>query len=177
MSRIKKYDEHMNAASKKFARLKLKKNPVSRNPVSRNPVSRTIIPKETDSHIPELHLDANPENNTSKEEGQLAVDVFQTPAEIVLVAPIAGVNRQDISINITDDVLHIRGKRSFAWKVSKEDYFHEECFWGNFERSIILPDAIDLKKVKATFKNGILTIRIPKVEKLRSRDIEIHENE
>lgn len=134
---------------------------------------KKIIPKEMDPKLPALHIGPNTENT---EEGQLAVDVFQTPEEIVVVAPIAGVNKQDISINITDDVLHIRGKRAFSWNVPKEDYFHQECFWGNFQRSVILPDAIDIRKVKATFKHGVLTVRIPKVEKMRSRDIEIRED-
>lgn len=154
----------MKLSSKKFARLK--------KPMRAPVTPRTIVPKEAESKLPQLHLDPPSEHT---EEGQLAVDVFQTPEEIVLVAPIAGVSKQDITINITDDVLHIRGKRGFSWNVPKEDYFHQECFWGNFERSIILPDAIDLRKVKATFKNGILTVRVPKVEKLRSRDIEIKE--
>lgn len=138
-----------------------------------NPKSpKAIIPKEMDSNLPQLHIGAETEPT---EEGQLAVDVFQTPEEIVVVAPIAGVTKHDLTINITDDVLHIRGKRPFTWNVPKEDYFHHECFWGPFERSIILPDSIDLHKVKAMFKNGILTVRVPKVERLRSRDIEIRE--
>ena len=103
--------------------------------------------------------------DSKQEDGQLALDVFQTADEIVVVAPVAGVTLDDISINITDDILTVSGNRNFQFKAEEADYFTQECFWGKFSRSIILPEGIDASRVSASFKNGILTVRIPKVEK------------
>lgn len=111
-------------------------------------------------------------------QGQLALDVFQTADEIVVVAPIAGVKSNDVSITVTDDedkVLTIQGKRAFHFAVDSADYFTQECFWGNFSRSIILPESVDTTKVSASFQDCILTIRVPKVEKIRTRMVKIRE--
>lgn len=115
------------------------------------------------------------EAELNKEEGQLSVDVFQTASEIVIVAPVAGVKLDDLSINITDEVLTIKGQRNFQFNVSMSDYFTQECFWGNFSRSVILPESVDVSKVTSSFKNGILTVRIPKVERIRTRMVKIKE--
>lgn len=114
-------------------------------------------------------------SSPSGSEGQLALDVFQTADEIVVVAPIAGVKMSDLVINITDDVLTIKGSRDLQFNVEQSDYFTQECFWGNFSRSIILPESVDASRVSASFKDGILTVRIPKVEKIRTRMIKIKE--
>ncbi|KKU78678.1 MAG: Small heat shock protein [Candidatus Peregrinibacteria bacterium GW2011_GWA2_47_7] len=116
------------------------------------------------------------ESDDTTGDGQLACDVFQTDSEIVVVAPIAGVKKEDLDIDVTDDVLTIRGRRTVSFDVDRSNYFTQECFWGNFSRSIILPESVDVSKIKATFKNAILTIRIPKVEKIRTRKIQIKED-
>ena len=109
------------------------------------------------------------------DDGQLTCDVFQTPSEIVVVAPVAGVKKEDLDIDVTDDVLTIRGRRHLDFAVEEGDYYTKECFWGNFTRSVILPESVDTARIKASFSNGILTVRIPKVEKVRSRKIQIKE--
>lgn len=115
----------------------------------------------------------NESMNEEEEEGQLSVDVYQTEKEMIIIAPIAGVTTQDISMSITDDVISIQGKRNFTTAIPEENYYTKECFWGNFSRSIVLPEAVDATKVKATFKNGILKITIPKIEQIRTRIIKI----
>lgn len=137
-----------------------------------------IIPDEKDSlnfFIEEKNEKQNLTSVQTSEEGQLAVDVFQTADEIIVIAPIAGVFIDDIVINITDDVLVIKGVRDFKFTVEDGDYFTKECFWGGFSRSVILPEAVDTSKVSASFKNGILTVKIPKVEHIRTRMIKIKE--
>lgn len=141
-----------------------------------------VVPDEKDtlaSFVDETKTSACAQDFLSEEpketEGQLALDVFQTADEIVVVAPVAGVTKEDISINITDDVLTIKGSRNFCFKAEEADYFTQECFWGNFSRSIILPEAVDSSRVLASFKNGILTVRIPKMEKIRTRMVKIKE--
>lgn len=106
-------------------------------------------------------------------EGQLAVDVYQTDDEVVLIAPIAGVGREDIEISLTDEVINIKGERKRPEGVGAENYFAQECYWGPFARSYILPVAVDSEKTAASLKNGILTITIPKQAKTKTKVIEI----
>lgn len=137
-----------------------------------------IIPDASDGTRPYVHekiaedsrVDEFPDDSGV---GKLSLDIFQTAEEIVVVAPIAGVAQDDLSIAVTDEVLTIKGSRTFSFKAESTDYFTQECFWGDFSRSIILPESVDTSKVKASFKNGILTVRIPKVEKVKTRMIVI----
>jgi HSP20 family protein len=106
-------------------------------------------------------------------EGQLALDVYQTKDHIVILAPIAGVKLEDMTVAVTDDVLTINGKRHLEINIQDEDYFTQECFWGDFSRSIVLPASVDTNKISAHFKDGVLEIEIPKIEKVRSKVIRI----
>jgi HSP20 family protein len=110
---------------------------------------------------------------TDTDEGQLALDVYQTDDHIVILAPIAGVKLEDMSVSVTDDVLTIKGKRHYEKTVEEEHYFTQECFWGDFSRSIVLPASVDTNKISANFKDGVLIIKIPKIEKVRSKVIRI----
>ena len=101
----------------------------------------------------------------SEPEGQLTVDVYQTPSDIVVESAIAGVRPEDIDIQVTADSISIRGSRHREKEVGDEDYLYQECYWGRFARSIILPQEVDPDGADVTFKNGILTIRLPKVKK------------
>lgn len=105
-----------------------------------------------------------------KEIGQLSLDIYHTDKEIVILAPIAGVEKKDISISVTDDVLVIKGEREAIEKITEESYYTRECFWGNFARSIVLPLEANTKKINATFEKNVLEIRIPK-EKLEHTKI------
>lgn len=106
-------------------------------------------------------------------EGQLAIDVYQTDNDIIVKAPIAGVKREDLEISITDEVLNIKGERKEETEVNRENFFAQECYWGAFSRSYILPIAVNSEKATATLTNGILTIKIPKEEKTKTKTIEI----
>ncbi|PIQ77826.1 heat-shock protein Hsp20 [Candidatus Peregrinibacteria bacterium CG11_big_fil_rev_8_21_14_0_20_46_8] len=105
--------------------------------------------------------------------GELAVDVFQTADEIVVVSPVAGVQADDIAVSVTEGVLTISGSRGFEFNIDERDYVSKECFWGSFKRSIILPEYVDPAGIKATYKEGILTVRIPKVEPVKTRMVQI----
>lgn len=96
-------------------------------------------------------------------EGQLAVDVYQTKDKIVIKAPIAGVKPEDIDVAISEDVVTIRGDRKDEFAVEKDNYYVQECFWGSFSRSVILPTSTVAEKAEANLKDGVLTIQIPKV--------------
>jgi HSP20 family protein len=106
-------------------------------------------------------------------EGQLTVDVYQTPSDIVVESAIAGVKPEDIDINVTPDSIMIRGAREHMRATGDEDYLYQECYWGRFARSIILPQEVDPENAEVTFKNGILTVRLPKANKKKSRKLRV----
>lgn len=97
-----------------------------------------------------------------QEEGQLCCDVYQDAENIIIKSTLAGVDPKNLDISVSNDLLTIRGFREFDDKVSAADFFSRECYWGAFSRSIVLPQEIDQKKTKASLKNGILTIILPK---------------
>lgn len=112
------------------------------------------------------------EKSWFKPEGKLAVDVYQTERDIVIQSAIAGIKPEELDILIENGVVTIRGNRKNP-NEEKKDYFKKECYWGPFSRKVILPEETDPSRAQATIKNGILTIRIPRVEKGGKRKIEI----
>ncbi len=106
-------------------------------------------------------------------EGQLAIDVYQTPSEIIIKAPIAGVRQEDLDVTITAEEVTIRGERHDDLAQEVEGYLVQECYWGSFSRTYTLPVAGDSDKAAAKLVNGILTITIPKTAKTRTRVIAI----
>ena len=99
------------------------------------------------------------------EEGQLTVDVYQTPTEIVIKSMVAGVKPEDLDISITRDMVVIKGKRETERFVKEDDYYHQELYWGTFSRSITLPVEVDVEGAEAVEKHGLLIIRLPKIDK------------
>ena len=104
--------------------------------------------------------------------GQLAIDVYQTESELIIQSAIAGVKPKELDVTVEGDLLTIRGERENPAEEGG-DYFSRECYWGPFSREIILPVEVDPNRVDATLKEGILTIRIPKLLKERRRKIMI----
>jgi len=99
-----------------------------------------------------------------------AVDVGETDEEIFMVAEFPGVKKEDLKVTQEEDVISIQGNKK---KEEDGDYLLEERNQGYFQRSFILPKEVDKGKIKAEFKDGILKIRMPKKEKVRSRKIEV----
>lgn len=100
-------------------------------------------------------------------EGQLSVDVFQTEEAIVVKSTIAGVHPNDLELFLNRDMLTIRGKRAHEEKVEDKDFFLRECYWGKFSRTIILPSDVKADETKASLKDGVLTIVLPKAQHAR----------
>lgn len=109
----------------------------------------------------------------SESEGQLSLDVYQTETEIVIKSTIAGVRVKDIDVSVTNDILTIKGVRVKDEEVNQQDYYYQECYWGPFSRSVILPSSVKIDQIKASLKNGILTVRLPKLEKSATQKISI----
>jgi len=126
----------------------------------------------------ELEPVETPEENLldTEEEGQLSVDVFQTPKEIVIKTMIAGVKPEDLDVSITRDMVTIRGHRESCETVNEGDFFHQELYWGSFSRTLVLPEEIDVDKAEATEKHGLLILKLPKIDKNRQSKVKIKTN-
>ncbi len=117
--------------------------------------------------------DDEPAEAPGDDEGQLAIDVYQTPDAIIVESPIAGVQPDDIDVAITSESVTIRGKRARERHVREEDYVYQECYWGKFSRSVSLPHEVDADKAEASIKNGVLTVMIPKLNRSRSKKLKV----
>ncbi len=129
--------------------------------------------EEDDPDAEEVYSDEDHGDSGEEQEGQLTVDVFQDDENIVIQSTIAGVSPEDLDVSITNDMVAIRGERRQQYDVDPEDYFYQECYWGTFSRSIILPVEIDADRADAKIKNGILTIRIPKANAAVTRKLKV----
>ncbi len=98
-------------------------------------------------------------------EGQLTVDVFQTPSHIIIKTLVAGVKREDLDISISRDMVTVKGKREEDRTIQESDYFHKELYWGAFTRTVMLPHEVDIDGAEATENLGMLTIKLPRVDK------------
>ena len=105
--------------------------------------------------------------------GELAVDLYQTEDELVIRIAIAGVKSEKLDILIEQDVITISGKREEPEEKGKIDYFVRECYFGPFSRKIISPVEIDSARAKAIMKDGILLIRIPKIQREKRIKVEV----
>ena len=107
------------------------------------------------------------------DDGQLTIDVYQTDSEIVIKSTIAGVKPEDLDVSINNDMVVIKGERKFEEEIREEDFYYQECYWGSFSRSIVLPVDVLSEKAEASLKNGILTIRLPKAETNKVKKIQV----
>lgn len=130
--------------------------------------------KKPEKHIktPQKKEEAE-ESSWFEPEGELAVDVYQTNGEIVIQATIAGVNPDDLDIAIENDVVSISGERRNPNEEEDKSYFYQECYWGPFSRQIILPEEIDTSRIEASMKDGVFTLRLPKLERQKVKKIKI----
>lgn len=120
----------------------------------RGPTSQTLVPEEP-------------------VDGELSVDVYQTPTHIVVKAMIAGVKPEDLDVTITRDMVTIRGKREQHTEGSSGEFFFEELYWGSFSRTIVLPQEIEVEEAEAVEKHGLLIIRLPKLDKGRQAKLKV----
>jgi len=129
------------------------------------------IKTEEDSDLEKIPIEQK--DNWLDSEGELTVDVYQTDKEIVIQSAIAGVEPEDLDISIEKDMVTIKGKREKQSEEEEKNYFYQECYWGRFSRKIIFPVEVNSSKINASMKNGILCIRIPKIEGKKKRKISV----
>lgn len=101
--------------------------------------------------------------STAETEGKLAVDVAETGDMIIVITTIAGASLEAIEVFAHNDIITIRGRRDAPMlPEDTAEFIHTECFWGPFSRTIVLPSEVKAEQARAEYKNGVLTIRIPK---------------
>ena len=105
--------------------------------------------------------------------GQLAVDVYETRERLVVKARTAGVNKNDLDVSISDNQLTIRGTLSAGNEDEVENYFLQECYWGEFSRTIALPVPVREEEIEAVLKDGVLTVSFGKVEQNTVKRIQV----
>jgi HSP20 family protein len=110
------------------------------------------------------------------EDGELAVDVYQTPDDIVLKTMVAGVRPDDLDIAITRDMVTVKGRREETHEAEDDDFFHKELYWGAFSRTVLLPQEIDVEGAEASEKHGLLIIKLPKIDKDRQTKLKVKSN-
>jgi len=173
------FEEKGEALVEKPSKKKRSKNKTKENKISpvikKEGVIKKLEIKETpvEEPVKENHHQSSGEKNQvfdEESEGQLTVDIYQTKDELVIQSAIAGIKPEDLDISIEKDIISIKGRRDNPLE-EKGDYFSKECHWGPFSREMILPVEIDPGKATAEMKEGILTIRIPKVEKVGKKKI------
>jgi HSP20 family protein len=106
-------------------------------------------------------------------EGQLNIDMYQTKDNVIIKSTIAGVRPEDIDITVANDMVTIKGARRKEENIAQDDYFYQECYWGNFSRSVIIPVDIDSEEIEADLKDGILTVIIPKAAKAKTKKVKV----
>ncbi|MCE9517627.1 Hsp20/alpha crystallin family protein [Candidatus Nomurabacteria bacterium] len=108
-----------------------------------------------------------------EEDAQLTIDVYQTPADIIIQTMVAGVQPENLSITITRSMVVIKGKREESRSVATDDYYVQELYWGSFSRTISLPEEVDPEEAEAVEKHGLLRIKMPKINKDKETKLKI----
>ena len=107
------------------------------------------------------------------QEGELVVDVYETKADFVVLAAIAGIQIKDLDISLEKDMMVIKGNRCDPHMVADKRYFYQECYWGPFSRKVVLPEDINIDEADAQIDKGILTVKIPKIGDKGKTEVEI----
>jgi HSP20 family protein len=106
-----------------------------------------------------------------------ALDIYQTPNELVVKAALPGVKPEDVNIDITGETLTVKGEHKAEQEIKKEDYLYQERRYGSFSRSVVLPSGLKPDKTEATMEDGILTLTIPKAEEIKPKAIKVKAKE
>ena len=144
-----------------------------------SPLDRDIPQHDHISHklkVDEEEASHKPAWNEEPSEGELTVDVYQTPTHVVIKTMIAGVRPDDIEVSITRDMVTIKGKREDEREIHEENYYHRELYWGSFSRSVVLPQEVEPDEAEASERHGLLVIRIPKIDRARQARVKVKSN-
>ena len=102
-----------------------------------------------------------------------AADMYETKNEVVITAELPGLSEKDIHLSITGDLLTIQGERQWSGDVQDAGHYRRERWFGKFERTFSLPMPVESGQIKATYRDGVLTVKLPKVEEIKPKEIKI----
>lgn len=106
-------------------------------------------------------------------EGELAVDVYQDEDSVIVKTMVAGVKPENLDVNVTRDMIIVRGERSDESDERDENYIHQELYWGSFSRTIMLPCEVEAEEATAKEEHGLLTITLPKIDKNKQTKLKV----
>lgn len=129
--------------------------------------------KESEDNDPLFSGWEKSEEVSEAAEGELGIDMYETNDSIVIQAMVAGVSADDLSISLTREMATIKGKREAPKGIEKENYSHQELYWGSFSRTVLLPAEVETEEAEATERHGLLTLKLPKIDKGRVQSIKI----
>ena len=133
----------------------------------------TNTDKETSRSIQEETI---PWLEVEENEAEMAIDMYQTKDDIVVLAMPAGVSPDDVTISIHNEVLKISAKRKEPEKVNETNYLSHELYWGTFSRTIILPQEVDADKTETVYKDGLLILRMPKIDRTKIKNLKVNQH-
>lgn len=125
------------------------------------------------AQVPTTEEKTNAQDNIFEQDGELVVDVFEDKSHFTVLTAIAGVQIKDLDIAIEKDMMVIKGHRPSLHSHADNTYFYQECYWGPFSRKIVLPENIDTENADAQMDKGMLTIKIPKIDPEKPKNVEL----
>ncbi len=136
-------------------------------------LSSKNIDMDDDEEDVDINIELEDDDALVTVEGQLGIDLFETPVEVIVKTMIPGVRKDDIDISLSRDMLTIRGERKDEKTISDDDYHYRELYWGAFSRTVQLPHEVDIDKAEATESQGMLTIRLPRIDRERKASLKV----
>ncbi len=109
----------------------------------------------------------------TEEEGQLTIDMYQNEDEIVVQAFVAGVRLDELDVTVTQEMLTLKGRREAPTDRDPDSFYYQELYWGAFSRSVMLPQEVDVDEAQASLKNGLLTIRLRRLDRARTQRLKV----
>lgn len=158
------FDQHTNPNAEPAAYTAAMRTPLAKRP---QPTQSAEKPISAPGRA------AAPHDPSTEDEGELTVDIYDAGDAIVVQSTVAGVKPEDLDISITDDTVTVKGRRVAPEGVDQASYYYKELFWGNFSRSIILPEEVEDEESEATLKHGLLTVRLPKRRRGNTQSIKV----
>ena len=134
---------------------------------------KIVVKNESGKESLQNKKDSQDNDSWFQPEGELTVDVYETEQDIVIQTAIAGISPEELSVSVENDIVTISGERNNETTDEGKNYFYQECFWGSFSRQIILPQEVDPNRAQASMKNGVLTLRIPKLNRQKVKKIKV----
>jgi HSP20 family protein len=136
-----------------------------------NKQSMSKLSQDREQYVPPVYHEEDEEPTSV--DGQLAIDVFETPVDVIVKTMIPGVRKEEVDISLSRDMLTIRGERKDEKTISEDNYHYKELYWGTFSRTLKLPHEVDIDRAEATEAQGMLTIRLPRVDKEKQAKIKV----